>query len=205
MTAKSSRVYWSDGVDMSWVQDDELFRRIWWRTEGVLGSYTRLNAAMLYKYALEMKPEYGPVVEIGVDQGRSTSVLLAVGEMTETQHYLVDSWSSVVLLDNKVKVEKLVKEFPKAKAAVLHMTSEDAVREVRYPQVGMLHIDGCHYSPVIDKDLDLWLPKLRPGGVVLCHDYSSTFDDVTRCVDEYTNGWDDLGSWDSLAIRRKPL
>ena len=202
--AKSDRVYWEGGVDVRKFADDELFRRLWWRTEGVPGSYTRLNAAVLYTEACKMADGFGPVVEIGVDQGRSMSMLLGVGEVTGVRHVLVDSWESV-LVENKAKVEKLIREFPRATAEVLHMKSEDAARKMDGVQVGMLHIDACHYSPMVDKDFEVWLPKLRLGGVVLCHDYASTFDDVTRCVDEYTDGWEDMGSWDSLAVRRKPL
>jgi hypothetical protein len=49
---------------------------VWARTDKIPGSFTRLNAEKLYEYASQV-PVGGAIVEIGVDQGRSASVLLA--------------------------------------------------------------------------------------------------------------------------------
>src|SRR3990167_8962847 len=194
-------IHWAGNVDLSYLEGDELFRAIWWKTESIPGSFTRLNAAKYYERAL-IVPSDGVIVEVGVDQGRSASILLAIATMTGVKLHLVDSWESI-LIDNKAKVEALIKGFDGVDVTVHHMRSEDAAKIIPSP-IDMVHIDAHHYTPSIELDCESWLPKLKSGGVALFHDYASTFPDVTAAVDKYTESWDDLGAWDSLAIRRKP-
>ncbi len=76
----------------------------------------------------------------------------------------------------------------------------------------MVHIDAHHgdgngvcdpeSGPFID--CAAWLPRLKHGGVACFHDVGSTFPAVDAALAEYTAGWEDLGTWDGLAIRRKP-
>jgi len=35
----------------------------------------------------------------------------------------------------------------------------------------LLYIDGDHRRPAIDVDIELWFPKVKPGGVIAFHDY----------------------------------
>lgn len=196
-----SNAYWSHDVDMSPWENDEQFRRIWWAMESIPGSFTRLNAAKLYEYALRV-PAGGVVVEIGVDQGRSTTILFNVAQSTQADLILIDSWESV-LIDNYYKVCKLREQFPSVLTSIWRERSADAAMHL-YVAIDLLHIDAHHYEGGVDIDCRLWLPKLKSGGVVCFHDYASTFPAVTDAVNKYTADYEDLGSWDSLAIRRKP-
>jgi predicted O-methyltransferase YrrM len=47
----------------------------------------------------------------------------------------------------------------------------------------LIFIDGCHYFDYVKKDTDNALQHLRPGGVIVWHDYGD-FKDVSRAVDE---------------------
>lgn len=174
------------------------FSEIWAFTNTIPGSFTELSASKLYEVTRQV-PEGGTVVEVGVDQGRSASVLLAAAPKASI--ILVDSWESV-LIDNLYKVKQLVMVFP-ALSTVWRMDSVVAAEHLDLP-IDLIHIDANHYGDHPRHDCESWLPKLKSGGVACWHDYGTGFPDVTWAVNHATEGWEDLGVWDSLAIRRKP-
>lgn len=162
------------------------------------GAFNWLSAKHLYQHALECKTK---IVEVGVDQGRSASLLLHAARQTGAFVTLVDSWESV-LIDNKAKVERLIAQFPDVHVTLYHMFSVPASRFVE--SFGFIHIDANHYDVHPGEDCAAWLPKLESGGIACFHDYNSSFPAVTEAVNFYTEGWEDLGVWESLAVRRKP-
>lgn len=176
------------------------FANIWQITDSIPGSFTRLSAEHLYRHASEV-PDEGLIVEVGVDQGRSASLLLHAALKPWATVVLVDSWESV-LVDNYAKVTSLVEQF-ESPSVVIHGFSVPASKLVTQ-EIDLIHIDANHHAPNPGQDCEAWLPKLRSGGVAFFHDYEAPGFDVTAAVDEYTSGWEDLGVWDSLAIRRKP-
>lgn len=57
-------------------------------------------------------------------------------------------------------------------ASILRMFSKEAAAVVPDNSLDIVHIDGDHrYEPVCE-DIKLWLPKVKPGGMVTGHDYS---------------------------------
>jgi len=62
--------------------------------------------------------------------------------------------------------------------------SEDAAPVVP-GNIGVLVIDGWHYYDAVKKDLELYLPKVVPGGYVFVDDYGPAYPDVVRAVDEF--------------------
>ena len=212
--ANSKKVYWEgskEGAEvMEAVSEDALFQGIWPKVEARLGSFTRLNAAKYYEYARAVRIG-GVIMEIGVDQGRSATVLLEVAKRQAVTVHLVDSWESV-LVDNYYKVLNHVAAsrpwHPDSTVQVRHMSSQTAAEEAAglEGEIDLVLIDANHYGLMPGLDCELWLPMLRVGGVALFHDYGSTFPDVDEAVDRYTGDeerWEDLGAWDSLAVRRK--
>jgi predicted O-methyltransferase YrrM len=51
------------------------------------------------------------------------------------------------------------------------------------PPFDLIFVDGCHYFEYVKKDTENALQHLRPGGVIVWHDYGE-FKDVSRVVDE---------------------
>lgn len=182
------------------------FKAAWWVTEAIPGSFTRLNAAAYYDLALGL-PKDSIIVEVGVDQGRSASILCEVMEnqRPDLRLNLVDSWESV-LIDNLAKTKAMLERFPAAasRTTVHHMRSEVAAQRFADLSVNMVHIDAHHYHPSVDMDCVSWMPKLAKGGVWAMHDVQATFPDVDEAVAQYTAGWERLGLWDCLGVWRKP-
>ena len=50
----------------------------------------------------------------------------------------------------------------------------------------VLFIDGNHFYPEVKNDLNTWGPKVKPGGLILCHDADTpSFPGVRMAIDEY--------------------
>lgn len=62
--------------------------------------------------------------------------------------------------------------------------SADAARTVP-GGIGVLVIDGSHHYDVVKADLELYIPKVAPGGYVFLDDYGPAYPDVIRAIDEY--------------------
>jgi predicted O-methyltransferase YrrM len=177
------------------------FEEVWKLTDTIPGSFTELNAQKLYEYAVKV-PEHGMVVEVGVDQGRSASLLLTAAEFTHATVVLIDSWESV-LIDNWYKVKKLTEEF-RVPVVVHRERSVEAADKLLGLEFDLVHIDANHYGESPSMDCAAWLPLLKSGGIACFHDVGCTFPAVDAAVEKYTAGWEDLGVHDCLAIRRKP-
>jgi hypothetical protein len=65
--------------------------------------------------------------------------------------------------------------------------SSCAVIDVDDGSVDFVFIDAQHTYKGVKEDINLWLPKIRSGGIICGHDYDFTrprFADVIRAVDE---------------------
>ncbi len=175
------------------------FADIWPFTDSIPGSFTELSASKLYQYACGAK---GVIAEIGVDQGRSASVLFEAAAQTGASLILVDSWESV-LIDNYYKVKRLREFYPSVVTGIHRMTSVDAAHAIDV-ELSLVHVDANHRDWYPANDCDAWLPKLKPNGIACFHDYHQSWPSVIAAVNSRTRDWEDLGVWDSLAIRRKP-
>lgn len=188
------------------------FDEVWAYTDQIPGSFTRLSGEKLYEQALQALQCPNVMVEVGVDQGRSASVLLFAARQTRAVVVLVDSWPGI-MVDNLVKVKDRVnRDFSGVNPVIMHKSSVEAGESIGSHPLDLVHIDAHHGDAegICDpgqgpaSDCEIWLPKLKSGGVACFHDYESTFPAVTEAVNKYTEGWTHLGNWDGLAIRRKP-
>jgi predicted O-methyltransferase YrrM len=175
-------------------------------TDRIPGSFTKINAEAYYSCAIEVlnlraRPTF---VEVGVDQGRSASVIMQAIKTTGVDAFmiLVDSWESV-LIGNKAKVETLA-QANGIRHVILHMTSVEAAMAVADQSIDMILIDANHTESHPNEDCEAWLPKLKSGGIACFHDYSSGFQAVDDAVDFWTSAYLDHQVYEGLAVRRKP-
>jgi hypothetical protein len=74
-------------------------------------------------------------------------------------------------------------------STLLRLSFDEAVKRFAAGSIDLLHIDGHHTEEALRHDLEQWLPKLRPGGILLLHDIAMRSRDFG-----VWKVWDDLVS-----------
>jgi len=71
------------------------------------------------------------------------------------------------------------------KVDVLRMTSKQAAPLFEPNYFDFVYIDAYHVREAVKEDIQLWLPKVKPGGILAGHDYiKRKFFGVIEAVDE---------------------
>ena len=66
----------------------------------------------------------------------------------------------------------------------IRKTSEEAVDFVQEP-LDFVYIDGNHLYDYVKKDIELYYPKLKSGGILGGHDFNATYPGVAEAVLEF--------------------
>lgn len=143
------------------------------------------SAACDYKQAVDKIGDVNCIVEIGVDFGYSLFTMAR-----DYPNAVVIGFDPYGLYGHaeqaKAHVFKHLPYFPNARVEL--MFSADAYKIWRDPSVYMdidvLHIDGDHSYDGVKSDFNIWVPAVRPGGIVMFHDVNSFRDDVGRFFNE---------------------
>lgn len=62
----------------------------------------------------------------------------------------------------------------KDRTCLLRCTSECAVDSFQDGTLDFVYLDGDHRGEQVEKDLTLWWPKVKPGGILAGHDFLSS-------------------------------
>ncbi len=117
------------------------------------------------------------LVELGVDRGESYFAFCqsAAENQTGTRCFGIDTWrgdQQAGGYDETTFAE--VFEHNQAHYAafstLVRSGFDDALGQFEPDSIDVLHIDGLHTEMAVRHDIDSWLPKLRPGGILLLHD-----------------------------------
>jgi predicted O-methyltransferase YrrM len=126
-------------------------------------------------------------VEIGVDKGyNSKNMLLA---LSIKKLYLIDPYTSWVSNGKKLdyasfeKTKKMLRNF-EDKIEIIKKTSEDAINDIP-DGLDFVYIDGNHDYEYVKKDIKMYYPKIKEGGVIGGHDFNATSLGVVKAVTEY--------------------
>lgn len=152
-------------------------------------------------------------VEIGAWKGKSACYM---GERLKDtgkniRYTVVDNFKGsptekVHLQDKEIVNGTLYETFLKnirplrAFIGVIRDNSEDVPQHLSDSTIDFLFIDGDHTYEAVKRDIKLWLPKVKKGGVISGHDYD--LESVKRAVDEI---FPDRKIWDKSNVWYKEL
>jgi hypothetical protein len=128
-----------------------------------------------YDLVATMKPTL--VVELGVDRGESYFAFCqSVAEnKTGTRCVGIDTWRGDEHAGGYDETTfAQVSEHNRANydsfSTLLRSSFDEALTRFEDNAIDLLHLDGLHTEDAVRHDLDSWLPKLQPGGILLLHD-----------------------------------
>lgn len=144
----------------------------------------------------------GDVVEIGSWQGRSTIFLAkAVQGAKNGRFFAIDHFKGNVskehfyvvgkkdLSDLKTNFLGNMKNFGVINTVnLLDMPNYEAIKSLSGSSIRFLFIDGDHTKEGVKKDIELFLPKLVQGAIVVFDDYKEDFPGLVETVDELVKG-----------------
>ncbi len=163
-----------------------------------------MSSAIRARAILSHVRERNPVgVEVGVFRG-SLSARLLEGRPDLTLH-MVDPWAagtpgayadsgdphahmSRAEQDEHCKDATLATAFASGRRRVWRLPSVEGARQFQDGTLDFVFIDGDHTYEAVRDDIQAWLPKLKPGGLLCGHDYSNPgwpFLGVDQAVNEF--------------------
>ncbi len=158
----------------------------------------------------------GLIVELGTHWGEAYFTFCQIVEERGLNSlcYAVDHWlgdehaghyGEEVFEDVRQYNERYYSQF----SYLLRSSFDGAVSQFGDASIELLHIDGLHTYEAASHDFHTWLPKVKPGGIVLLHDICPKHEDfgVWRLWDEIKaelpNTFEFHHSW-GLGVVRKP-
>jgi methyltransferase family protein len=130
-----------------------------------------------FAYDLVAKERPAFLVELGTDRGESYFAFCqSVAEnQTGTRCFAVDTWkgdaqSGFYEEITFQQVEAHNRQHYQDFSTLLRRDFDHALKEFGDGKIDILHLDGLHSEEVVRHDLDWWLPKLSPSGILLLHD-----------------------------------
>lgn len=143
------------------------------------------------------------VVEIGLFTGRSASVYFQLQQELSLDIHLIDNWSWNARYAVPYFAGMVLDNFSEVPFTLHKMLSAELGR--RWDKtIDFLYIDGWHALEGIEPDCQLWLPHVRPSGVVAFHDSQDI--PVAQCIEKYVSGagWQQVGAAERMTTWRKP-
>jgi hypothetical protein len=164
---------------------------LWWRLRFV---GRRPERAEVRDFILRRMPRGGTAAEIGVDKGIFSQRILELARPRKL--YLIDPWfpdltgAKIPSPEQRYVLvsEKFATHAARGIVEILREPSETAAIRFADLSLDWIYIDGDHHYEAVKRDLDLYFPKVKKGGFIICDDYhfAGNFDDgVTRAVDEF--------------------
>jgi len=176
-----------------------------WNNTATIDGWFSYEEAHQYHSILSNLPPNPTVVEVGIYHGRSTSVPGQLSLQKPMRLVCVDIFS--IDYYGEPYLDKFKANMARIGAAdyeVIVGDSNAAKNQFPLESVDLVFIDADHYEAGVTLDCEVWLPRLKHGGMAVFHDYDpANFPDVFTVVNRFCHGWD--GSHvHSLAYRRKP-
>lgn len=168
--------------------------------------------------------DFEQFVEIGVFAGKSLiAASYALKHLGRGVAWGIDLWSNDAALEHmtdgeyveswsRKNLEKVYVDFVEAvieheltkQCRWIRERSEVAVRMFEDASLDMIHIDGNHSEEMSSLDVRLWLPKVRPSGIVLMDDTDEIeWPSTRKAVGMLKEGCDLIAERDGYSLFRK--
>jgi hypothetical protein len=113
-------------------------------------------------------------VEIGVDHGFNAKTILE--NLSIKKLYLID------IKFKKTTINRLSKY--KDKIEFIEKYSDKAAKEIP-DNMDFIYVDGGHDYQCVKKDIELYYPKVKNGGIFGGHDFDANHIDICKAVFEF--------------------
>jgi predicted O-methyltransferase YrrM len=146
----------------------------------------------LYKQFADQLKDHQIMVELGSWKGQSAAFMAAELKMQNkngVRFFCIDTWQGTS--EDEHGGDKWVKEgklFEKFTENLLEVSDERASYLFPEQSVDICFVDADHSYDGVTKDLELWTPKVKPGGIMSGHDYDPTgsaWQECRRAVDDF--------------------
>ena len=149
---------------------------------------------LLYKEFVEISSNGSKIVEVGCWKGKSTAYLAVeiINSKKDITLYAVDTWQgspehkySHEIINNTLYNTFITNIEPVKNTIVpLRMSSIEAANCFENESLDIVFIDANHYYDNVKSDILAWLPKIKRGGIISGHDYTESWPDVIKAVNE---------------------
>lgn len=157
--------------------------------------------AWLYETVMGLKDPV-TVVEIGSFLGRSSAALAAAVAKIGGRLHCIDTWDAAgTCREQEIRAKGPDWLYAGFLSNMIWLGVSQAVKSIRGSShaqaivdrfadgsVDMLFVDGRHDYHHVKKDLELWAPKVKAGGVISGHDFHPDWPGVVRAVEEHFEG-----------------
>lgn len=154
-------------------------------------AYELRKRIRIHSKQLKTPPQRG--AEVGVFRGETSALLL--NSFSDLHLVMIDPWIEVGFrskfsIDDARREARELTEFAKKRRTIIREHSHQAARYFEDEWFDFVFIDANHKYEGVKEDIGLWWPKVKPGGLLLGHDYNGRLDKkgkfgVKRAVDEF--------------------
>lgn len=164
----------------------------------LIAKYRWFNYQPFYDQVSNLNGEV--FVEVGVWRGQSIAYLvqqLVAKEKPFKKVYAVDLFEQTpdpAILEKLEPNEQgrlwdiydyyLRREGVRKYISDIHGDSAESANCFEDESVDFVFIDASHYYETCKGDIEAWMPKVKPGGVISGHDYDAGWPGVTQAVNE---------------------
>ncbi len=131
------------------------------------------------QFTLDFIQPQAVCAEIGVWKGEFSKEIL---KREPSKLYLIDPWKSIADVPERwhaapqEEMDKVYNEVIGAfggrdNVEVVRKFSADAAADIQDGSLDWVYVDGDHSYEFVKQDLELWWPKLKPGGCICGDDY----------------------------------
>ena len=174
------------------------------RTVSSNAAYEDNECNLLWAMAAGVR-EYGVILEVGCELGRSTTILAQVAKERHQHLICIDPFLTHDPPETAASFMRTMRNVG-CPFTLYAMTTEAAMRTMSSQmRLDLLHLDGDHTTEGIETDCWWLLVLLRKGGYLCVHDYGrDSLPTVKPAIDRHVDGWESVERVGSLAVWRKP-